>query len=760
VSGAPPASPAPLSPLELLAGAWGIEPAWRDNWQRTHRTKPAAAAGLLRAMGVPAAGREEIASSLAGREEEAWAPLAAPTLVVTEGQLPAELLVHVPAPPAGAGGAALRVTAQITLEGGARRHCEFTAGTLRPAGTRSLRGREIGRFGVPFPAGLPLGYHALRLVAEWGAERLNQDVTLIVCPAQAWLPPELEDGGRAAGFSVALYGLRSARNWGCGDFGDLARLTAWAVERLRVSFIGLNPLHATRNRTPFSHSPYLPLSSLYHNYIYLDLESLPDFAASPGARQVAAAATTLAQLSRLRGSREVRYEETAQLKMRILRLMFHDFLRGGCRRDVNGDRRRFEDYLAREGTRLEHYALFCALDEHHTASAREVWTWRQWPEEYRRPDAPGSREFLRLHREEVLFHQYCQWLIDEQLQAVGERARRAGLPFGYYHDLAMAVDQHGADYWANQDLFAVGARVGAPPDAFNADGQDWGFPPPHPERDRSTGYRFFVDQMRRACRHAGLLRIDHAMRLARLFWIPDGMKAADGAYVRYREQELLGIVALESVRNRTVIVGEDLGVVPEGFRETMQRVRFFSCRLVYFERHDDGRFRDPAAYPRDALVSINTHDLATFTGWWEGTDLATRRAIGLIRTEEEWQRALEERRAERRLLLERLVASGLLPPQRAPGSGEPGVLDGELHNAVVGFVASTASRLCTLSQEDLFKEREQQNVPGTVAEHPNWVRTMEWTIEELFSSPVVRDFAAMYRGWVERTGRAPARAGG
>jgi 4-alpha-glucanotransferase len=250
-----------------------------------------------------------------------------------------------------------------------------------------------------------------------------------------------------------------------------------------------------------------------------------------------------------------------------------------------------------------------------------------------------------------------------------------------------------------------------------------------------------------------MLRIDHAMRLARLFWIPSRLPPASGAYVRYRRDDLFGIVALESVRNRTVIVGEDLGVVPEGFREAMERERFCSCRLLWFERREDGRYRPPEEYPQEAVVSICTHDLATFAGFWTGEDLETRRRIGLIANEEAWGRALAERRRDRRGLIERLVGSDLLPLARLADSGEPADPDGALHNAVVGLLCSTPSRFFLLAQEDLFKARDQQNVPGTVTERPNWVWRMPYTIEELESSPAVLDFAAMYRGWVERTGR-------
>ena len=231
------------------------------------------------------------------------------------------------------------------------------------------------------------------------------------------------------------------------------------------------------------------------------------------------------------------------------------------------------------------------------------------------------------------------------------------------------------------------------------------------------------------------------------------MPASDGAYVRYRESDLFGILALESVRNRTVIVGEDLGVVPDGFRETMAAEGLCSCRLLWFERHDDGACRAPEQYPHDAMVSITTHDLATFTGFWTGHDLLAHRAIGLFPDEQSFNRAVENRRQERRRLLELLVSCGLLGPERLGSSGEPADPDGELHNAVVALLCRTPSRFFVLAQEDLFKVLDQQNVPGTVTERPNWVWRMPWTVEELESAPAVRDFARMYHTNLERSGR-------
>jgi len=740
------------TPLDRLAAACGIEPSWRDNWGGVHPTGPQTSAGLLAAMGIGAATAAEARRSLAAQEEAAWCEPAPPVLVVRSSAVPERFALTLQRTAGSDPRRTPKVSIEVVEETGPRRSVTFSAGAVALQGTRTYRDRAWDRYEVPLPGPFPLGYHTLHVTAQLDKTVLQRDVALIVCPDRAYAAPDDQGGARAAGLGVALYGVRSNRNAGCGDFGDLRRLTRWATRALGVRFIGLNPLHAIRNRYPYAHSPYLPLSSSFVNHLYLELEEIPEFGASEEAqRQMSAAAPLLA---RLRATPHVPYDEADAFKLRILRTLFAEFMSGVWNRAGQSlRRRRFEDYLAREGQSLERFALFQAIDEHLLAAGECGWSWRLWPEGFRHPEGADTRAFLERRREDVLFRQYVQWQVDEQLAQLNRDAARAGLSLGYYHDLALAVDGSGADTWARQDLFATGARVGAPPDDFNAAGQDWGFPPPHPLRDRALGYRAFAEQLRAACRHAGLLRIDHVMRLARLFWIPDALPASAGAYVRYEQKDLFGILALESVRNRTVIVGEDLGVVPDGFRETMAAERLCSCRLLWFERHDDGTCKPPEQYPRDAMVSITTHDLATFAGFWTGHDLLTRRAIGLFPDEASFERAVENRRHERRRLIELLVAGGLLGPERLGFAGDAGDPDGDLHNAVVALLCRTPSRFFVLAQEDLFKVLDQQNVPGTVTERPNWVWRMPWTVEELESAAVVRDFARMFHANLERSGR-------
>jgi 4-alpha-glucanotransferase len=347
-----------------------------------------------------------------------------------------------------------------------------------------------------------------------------------------------------------------------------------------------------------------------------------------------------------------------------------------------------------------------------------------------------------------------QWQLDRQFEAAQLAARRQGLGIGLYHDLALATDRFGADLWAHRAFFASGSRVGSPPDGFSPKGQDWAFPPPDSERHYEDGYRLFRESIRKNLRHGGALRIDHVMRFFRLFWIPDGREALEGTYVRERREDFLRILALESIRNRVLIIGEDLGTVPDQTRESLHRVGILSYRLLYFEQDRNGRMRRPEEYPRDALVSATTHDLPTLAGFWLGRDIEARRSAGLLPDEATYRQMLADRLSEKQKMLDLLISLDLLPhwfPRSAPDVPE---LTGELHHAIVGLLASTPSKVMVLNQEDLLKETEQQNLPGSTAEYPNWRRKMQCTVEQLWDSPEVRAFTRMFRGWLERTGRA------
>ncbi|HTS48189.1 MAG TPA: 4-alpha-glucanotransferase [Bryobacteraceae bacterium] len=731
--------------LEAAARLLGIENEYWDVWGRRHAASPEAQTAILTSLGVNGATQESLGQALEERELRQWRKPLPPTIVCTEHRPPHEAMLSLPADRADS-----PAVLEIRFEDGNSLRLPVDLGALPVSASKQVDGRPLVRKSLKLPDALPLGYHELTLELageRWPAARL------IVCPSRAYHPEWLE-AGRTAGLAISLFGLRSERNWGCGDITDLKAVIDWAAEHAGADFIALNPLHAIPNRQPFNISPYLPNSIFFRNPLYLDLEATEDFRASAKARALRQSPAVENEIQALRASEFVEYEGVYRLKIRFLKLLFHSFLDERRRNSPRADE--FRQYIERQGDLLHRFAVHAALDESMHAHCPEVWTWRAWPDQYQDPESPAVAEFARKHWRSVLFHKYLQWQLDLQLASAQQHARERGRRIGLYHDLALATDRFGADLWAHRDFFVSGCRVGAPPDDFSPKGQDWAFPPPNSERHYQDGYRLFAESIRKNMRHGGALRIDHVMRFFRLYWIPDGSEATDGTYVRDRAEDLLSILALESVRQQIPIVGEDLGTVPDEIRESLHRFGILSYRLLYFERGPNGRFRTPAEYPREALVSVTTHDLPTLAGFWLGRDIEARRAAGLLPEESSYRKMTEERAGEKQRILDVLHELHLLPDWFPRSAREVPELTGELHNAIVGFLASTPSKLMVLNQEDLLKETEQQNLPGTTEQYPNWRRKMRCTVEELWTSPEIQAFTQMFRDWMARTGRMNA----
>ena len=726
--------------LDSAAASCGIEGGYWDIWGNHHTASPAVKQAILRSVGMAADTADDLIRALTDRARREWQRLLPPAVVTSESH-PRLLTLQVPAD-------ALKERVQVRLlrEDGSTSAFDVLASDLVQTGSAEMDGRSWVRLQVRLPDDLPLGYHEVS-VAVGSA---SADTRYIVTPDRAWTHPTLGHGGRAAGIAVSLYGVRSARNWGCGDFRDLLAVIDWAADGLNASFVALNPLHAIHNRQPFNTSPYSPNSIFYQNYLYLDVEAIEDFAHSRRARELRGRSEVCAEIEELRAAPFVDYERVSALKLRFLKLLFLEFLREWRTGSVRAAD--FQAFRTREGFLLEKFALYCALDEHLHRRDPEVWTWPQWPPEYHDPEGPEVRAFRRKHWRAVLFYEYVQWQIDRQLQRAQEHARGRYLSIGLYHDLALATDRFGSDLWAHRRFFAAGCRVGSPPDDFSPRGQDWGFPPPNSERHREDGYRLFAESIRKNCRHGGALRMDHVMRLFRLYWIPDQYEATDGAYVRELSEDYLRLLALESVRQRVILVGEDLGTVEPSIREKLAHFGILSYRLFYFEK-DGGNFRGHNTYPHQALVSSTTHDLPTLAGYWVGADIEARRKAGMI-DDEVFRGQSASRAQDKQKMLDALENAGLMPEQLSRSASDYPELTPELHNAIAGFLALTPSQLLAINQEDLTREVDQQNLPGTTWQHPNWQRKMRFTIEQLRSDPEAMALTAVFRDWIVKSGRA------
>jgi 4-alpha-glucanotransferase len=564
------------------------------------------------------------------------------------------------------------------------------------------------------PGELPFGRH--RLVGRTGA------TTLVVAPARCHLPAALAGGGRAWGWAAQLYAVRSRASWGMGDLGDLAGLLA-ATAPLGAGFALLNPLHAAQPEEP---SPYNPSSRVFRNPLYLRIEDVPELAGlSPEdrARVEALAAEGRGLLDRDRIDRVAVY----RLKDEALRLAHAALDRVPGRRDG------LAAYLAATPN-LERFATFCALQHVHGGD------WRDWPAAYRHPGRPEVAEAGARHRDEVDYHAWLQWLLDGQLAA----ARPAGTQLGVVNDLAIGFAPNGFDAWSFQDELAAGVTVGAPPDPLGPRGQDWGLPAFVPDRLAAGGYGPFAQTIRAGMAHAGGLRIDHVMGLFRLFWIPEGAEPAQGTYVRYPADDLLGVLALESAAAQALVVGEDLGTVEPGVRERLAAEGVLSYRLAWFEHGTDGGRRRAADYPRLALAATTTHDLPTVAGFFTGSDLEHLCDIGVAAPGGQEQAAQEAQRASLCRLLE---DEGLL----APGQRSVAAIVAALY----GFLVRTPSMLVAATLEDAVEARERPNVPGTIDQRPNWSLPLPVPLDDLAADPRVRRLAGILSAG---TGQASARS--
>lgn len=645
-----------MNDLNELAAAYGVETSYTDWRRRPATVPPDTIRAVLTALGADVSSAGAVRDELDRLEHERRTRLLPPALVAYAGEeITAPAGADLSLAPSGGG--------EIALAAAVRRGDAHAAAYRLPHGT-------------------PLGSHTVHARLDGR----TASAPLLVAPPRA-----LDPGTRAWGFMAQLYSVRSRGSWGLGDLADLRELARWSGRDLGAGFVLINPLHAGEPASPISPSPYLPMSRRFTSPLYLRPEEVPEYAAAgPEARRrvdelagpVKALDDTLAELDR---------DAVWAAKGAALELLY-DIPR------TPGREAAYAAFREREGTALTAFATWCALAETHGAD------WRRWPAALRDPaSAEVAAERERLAGR-VGFHTWLQWLLDEQLAAVQAAARAAGMPIGVIHDLAVGVDPGGADTWAYQDLFAHGISVGAPPDAFNQRGQDWGQPPWHPGRLAAAGYAPYREMLRHALRHAGGLRLDHAMQVFRLWWVPEGASAADGTYVSYPYEEMIGVLLHEAHQAGAVVVGEDLGTVEDYMREVFAERGVFGTSMAWFERDPGGGPLPPRKWRELCLATVGTHDIPPIEGYLNGDHIALRERLGLLtRPAAEEYAELESRLAEWRGLL----ASLGLDPADVPAA---------LH----AYLARTPSRLVGISLADAVGERRTQNQPGTTDEYPNW----------------------------------------
>jgi 4-alpha-glucanotransferase len=690
------------SALHALAAHVGIVPEYFDIDGRVQRASDDSRRAILTALGFdvssPAAEREALETILTEERRE----LVAPVRVVRQSSSTASIL-EVGLPPRATGVGSWRL--ELVLEDG---DTHVTEGAY--AGTSALS--------LALPAAPQLGYHRLKVGLKADSGEWHDEQTLIIVPDRCCSPNDVLGDSSSFGLIANLYTVRSDANWGIGDLSDLARLAEWGGS-VGADFVGMNPLHALLNRGT-DISPYSPVSRLFRNPIYIDVMRVPELRDAGELAERLTSAEFVAELEALRETPTVRYDQVMGVKGLALDALHRVFL---SRVRGSGDDRdcAYEAYVVANDPSVTRFATWMTIAE----SLRE-YDWRVWPSEFRHPDSPQVAQFARDHASRVDFHRWAQFELDRQLGEASADARAAGMRIGLYPDLAIGTSPAGADAWAFPELFVRGVSIGAPPDPYAATGQNWGLPPIDPRSLRRNRYQYFINLLRSGFRHAGALRIDHVLGLFRLFWIPDGFSGADGAYMRYPADDLLGIIALESVRHRALVVGEDLGTVPLEVPPALASWGVLSSKVLYFERDHHGGFKTAATYPPLSLATANTHDMPALSGFWNGRDIDVRRQVGLIASNEDADRAHAERDGERNALLRRLVDDGVVPDLRSLKSLA------ELRGAVHAFLCRTPARLVGISLDDLTGEVEPVNVPGVGPDkYSSWTRKMRDALETL-----------------------------
>lgn len=719
---------ADASLISQLAELCNIQAHYVDAWGLGREVSLETKKRLLAAMDIDISSEQAVRQAVNVRQMRPWQRLLPPVAVYRLHQAP-QIELSIPADAAGE-----RFDAILTEESGEQQRFEFTPALLEEVSRLEDNGQSFVRYRLPLSINLSLGYHQLQVQSQSRAA-LNALVSVICVPEQCYQPQQLEGDGRLWGAAVQLYTLKSAKNWGIGDFSDLARLAADAG-KAGVQILGLNPLHAMFPHNPHSYSPYSPSNRQFLNVLYIDVTAVPEFAESKVLQDWVAGAEFQAELAKVQAQELVDYPAVSQLKRYAFEQLFIVFKNHLSQNTARAQA--FAAYCQVEGQALHRHGIYEALQEHFHQQDWSYWGWPVWPEEYRDPEGSAVARFIAAHTDRVQFFMYLQWLAAEQMAYAHQIAQAAGMTIGLYRDLAVGIDRAGSEAWSSQSLYTNQANIGAPPDALCVQGQDWGLPATVPDTLQETGYAAFISLIRANMKSCGALRLDHILGLFRLWWVPMPGSSTDGAYVYYPLRDLFGIMALESQRQRCMVVGEDLGTVPQEIRDAMQEMNILGYRIFFFERHPDGSFKRPEDYLPQTLATVSTHDLPTLVGYWSGKDIDVRDQLGLFPNQDIRNHQYHERDRDRHLIVDTLKAQQIDCGQLDYHNGHPS-MSLDLRSAIQQYVARTASKLMLVQLEDLLGQMEQVNLPGTTQQqYPNWRRKLIADVEQIFNDASVQ----------------------
>lgn len=709
-------------PLHSLARFHGVATKYFDISGRTIFVSDDTLIFMLRATGIKLDAHSDFAEVLRESKHQHKTRAIPPTILRVEGGSTLTFFLTLKASET-----APEIFWEFTPDQGESTSSRMSDSELQLLFSFSSNGTKYNRYRVTLLLTLPLGYHRLTLNTKQG---LLQSV-IIIAPQKSYLPQALSSGGRIWGMSTQLSALRSESNWGIGDFSDLGDLLS-TVTSHGASFLGLNPLHAPLLRTPLQKSPYSPSSRLALNPIFISLDAIPEWSEVKNKQLTSS-------LDELRNTERVEIDGVFQKKLLAFKALFLHFEKHHIATHSKRAKS-FANFIQRHDSWLTPYALHEALTAFFSDSQKGQIT--RWPEEYQDYHSEACKKFSIDYSDSLTFYKFLQWHAHEQLGAVTQNTESAS-QLGLYLDLALGSERTGADVWAKKELYAQDVDVGAPPDDYNSLGQNWGFPPLIPHQLQLTGYKAFREVLQANMQFAGAIRIDHAMSLSRLFWMPSGADARAGTYIRYPLREMAGIVALESHRNKCVVIGEDLGTVTNRFRSEMETRNLFSYKVLMFMRHPDGSFQDPSYYPKSSLALINTHDMSTLPAYWEHADIELRNQLQLPTENAPLEAQHNERHHHKYLLIQLLKQHGALAPTASDHAAD--ISYEELLQALATFLARTDAQLVLVSLEDICKQHQQINLPGITDHYPNWTTKLPLSVEELKTSDLFHSICKTLR---------------
>jgi 4-alpha-glucanotransferase len=708
--------------IEKLAELVGFHATYTNSFGEQVYAQDEARHSLLNAMGYDLSCDEKIANSITELEQMSWRNMLPPSHIVELEAAHHKITISI------AESNVTELTFNITDESGEKvsHYASLTSLTLKE--TVTFSDKTYHKYILPLP-NLAQGYHQITL--QYGDA--SASCPLIYAPQTCYSPQEASSE-KMWGYAAQLYSLTSEDNLGMGDFGDLAKLVEKSAKQ-KASAIGLNPLHPLYQNNPAHRSPYSPTSRCFLNTLYIDLKQVPNFSTCQAAQSRYNSEEIQNKIAYAKQTELIDYPAVADIKFDILEILFKDINNLSLEQQTE-----FNDFKTSQGNDLLQLATFEALYEHFREIDENAYGWPDWPVAFQAPDSDEVKAFQQTHSNRINYFCFVQWLAHRQLKAIAVQAKKSGMPIGLYLDLAVGCDGSGVDVWSDKDVYVAGAAVGAPPDAMNTIGQDWGLTPINPVALQKQGYQPLVKALRSNMQYAGALRIDHILGLMRQYWVAPGMRADEGVYITFPLADILRIIALESRRNNCVVIGEDLGTVPDGFGEIMAQAGLLSYKVLFFERWDSGFFMRPELYPAQSMVAVSTHDLPTLTGWWTGKDLEWRQKLSLYPNEAMGQNERDSRIKDRQLLIDALDDLNVMDISKAPAQA-PAKMNRALSLGVQKYMAKAPSHIQLIPLEDALEIVEQVNIPGTIDEHPNWLQKLPVTIEAFDKTDSVNELA-------------------